>query len=57
MSNGPSTKPGGIPVIYWMALAALIIGAYYNAREAHRHTHELACHVDHPTLCKYWKPE
>jgi hypothetical protein len=39
-----------------IAVAFLIAGAWYNAREAHQHAHELACHVDHP-LCKFHKPE
>ena len=25
----------------------------HNSREAHRHSHELACAINHDALCKY----
>jgi hypothetical protein len=31
--------------------------AYQNAVEAHRHTHELACHVGAEELCLFHKVE
>jgi hypothetical protein len=31
--------------------------AYQNAAEAHRHTHELACHVGAEELCLFHKVE
>lgn len=27
--------------------------AYYNAAEAHKHTHELGCAVNYAPLCKW----
>lgn len=35
--------------------AVIAYGAYKNAAEAHRHTHELACHVDAEDLCLFHK--
>lgn len=31
--------------------------ASYNAGEAHRHAHELACYVQDPDLCAYHQSE
>lgn len=39
------------PLIELTIIIGLLMALHYNAREAHRHTHELACLVDHPTLC------
>jgi hypothetical protein len=35
----------------WCVVLAFL--AYQNAGEAHRHTHELACHVGAAELCEY----
>lgn len=40
-------------VIGWL----MLFGAYYNAREAHRHAHELACHVGAAELCAFHEPQ
>jgi hypothetical protein len=37
--------------------AAFAYAAYQNAKEAHRHTHELACHVGATELCDYHEAE
>lgn len=37
--------------LIFAALMALV--AAENAKEAHRHTHELACHVQADDLCRY----
>lgn len=36
-----------------IGILLLAIGAAYNAQEAHRHTHELACKVEHSDLCYF----
>jgi hypothetical protein len=36
--------------IYVIVLLAF---TYYNATEAHRHTHELACYVQAADLCEF----
>lgn len=33
--------------------AMMTLVAAQNAKEAHRHTHELACHVQADDLCKF----
>ena len=38
-------------LMIWCAVLALL--THHNAREAHRHTHELACHVGAAALCEY----
>jgi len=37
--------------------AVFAYAAYQNAGEAHRHTHELACHVGATELCDYHEAE
>lgn len=37
--------------------AVFAYGAYQNAKETHRHTHELACHVEAIELCDYHEAE
>ena len=37
--------------------AVFAYAAYQNAAEAHRHTHELACHVGAVELCDYHEAE
>ena len=39
------------PLLELAIIVLFVAGTYWHAREAHRHTHELACHVDHP-LCQ-----
>lgn len=39
-----------------IVMAVIVASMWWNAKEAHQHAHELACHVDHP-LCKFHKPE
>lgn len=39
--------------IYKIGMAILLSFAVYDAREAHRHAHELACHVGAVALCEY----
>ena len=46
--------------IQWLVAIFLItLGwmTHYNAREAHRHTHELACHVGADELCSWHHKE
>ena len=38
-----------------IAIHLFVWSASYNAREAHKHTHELACHVGASDLCDYHK--
>ena len=40
-------------VFVLLLIWATVKSAEYNAREAHRHAHELACHVGAVELCKY----
>ena len=46
---------GGKFVYGLMIMASVYFSylSYLNAREAHRHTHELACHVGAAALCEY----
>ncbi len=34
-------------------IAAIAWSSSYNAREAHNHAHEIACHVGADDLCEY----
>lgn len=43
--------------IFKLAVIVLIFSAAYNAAEAHRHTHELACHVQAEGLCRFHRGE
>lgn len=38
----------------WLMVGVLLlsVAADYNAREAHRHTHEIACKIGLTELCK-----
>lgn len=38
--------------VLWITLLSAIT-ASYNAREAHEHVHELACALNHESLCEY----
>ena len=38
-------------LLVWCVILAFL--AHQNAGEAHRHTHELACHVGAAELCEY----
>lgn len=43
---------------FTLSLAAIFAYlAYQNAVEAHRHTHELACHVQADDLCRFHRAD
>lgn len=39
--------------LFRIAVIVMLFAAAYNAKEAHRHTHELACHLQADDLCRY----
>ena len=39
--------------IMFIALFLLSVGTFYNAKEAHTHSHDAACAAGHKSTCKY----